>query len=123
MKYLRKYTQDDLAEKYAVGTVRRTFGHWLDWGRRLLMLCSGGKSQCSFSIVAHLYSAGTMYILPIIAALGMRTKITGETSSPEDIVSLANALREVKRKCIDCIFYCLPECSCKTVNGFQWSVA
>ncbi|KAK7026970.1 multidrug resistance-associated protein 1 [Favolaschia claudopus] len=40
--------------------------------------------------------AGTMYILPIIAAMGMRSKIAGAEIAPQDIVSLANALREVK---------------------------
>ncbi|KAJ6471229.1 hypothetical protein C8R47DRAFT_1077328 [Mycena vitilis] len=79
-KYLPKMTQDDLAKTYAAGTVRRTFVNWLVAGRKLLLLCA----------------AGTMYILPLISALKMRTAITGRSSSPADIESLAKALRRVK---------------------------
>lgn len=39
---------------------------------------------------------GTMYILPILAALDMRTVVTRQCSEL-DILSLANALRQVKR--------------------------
>ncbi|KAJ6454041.1 hypothetical protein C8R47DRAFT_1228859 [Mycena vitilis] len=80
MKGVPKMMQDDLSQTYSAGTPRRTFVNWLTWGQRLLHLCS----------------AGTMYVLPIIAATNMRTQITGETSSPTDIGSLANALRQVK---------------------------
>ncbi|KAJ7771977.1 hypothetical protein DFH07DRAFT_953265 [Mycena maculata] len=79
-KGLPKMTQDDLTDTYSAGTKRRTFVNWLAAGRKLLLLCA----------------AGTMYVLPLLAALNMRTKITGETSSPTDIGSLANAIRQVK---------------------------
>ncbi|KAJ7253460.1 hypothetical protein C8J57DRAFT_1519188 [Mycena rebaudengoi] len=82
-KYLPKLSQDDLAKQFAAGTPRRTFVNWLNSGRRLLILCAAVLK-------------GTMYILPIVAALDMRSKITGETTSPADIVSLANAMRAVK---------------------------
>ncbi|KAJ6529564.1 hypothetical protein DFH09DRAFT_1093976 [Mycena vulgaris] len=82
LKHERKYNQDTLTEMFAGPTPRKTFVNWLTWGKRLLLLCS----------------AGTMYILPIISAMEMRTKITGESSNEADIISLATALRQVKRK-------------------------
>ncbi|KAK7012382.1 hypothetical protein R3P38DRAFT_2550342 [Favolaschia claudopus] len=76
----KKLLRDDLAKRYAAGTPSRTFAHWHSAAKRLLVLCG----------------AGTVYILPIIAAMGMRSKIAGAETAPQDIVSPANALREVK---------------------------
>ncbi|KAJ6469215.1 hypothetical protein C8R47DRAFT_1223073 [Mycena vitilis] len=58
----------------------RTFQNWHTWGSRLLHLCS----------------AGTMYMLVVIAALGLRTTLTtAYHDAVKDINSLADALREV----------------------------
>ncbi|KAJ7708926.1 hypothetical protein B0H17DRAFT_1124715 [Mycena rosella] len=80
LKYLRKVTVQNLAEKYAPGTHPNTFRDWVNWGKRLLLLCA----------------AGTCYILPIIAALDLRTNITRKSTTESDVLSLATALREVR---------------------------
>ncbi|KAJ7710576.1 hypothetical protein B0H17DRAFT_1190288 [Mycena rosella] len=80
LKYLRKVTLQDLAEKYAPGTHPNTFRDWVNWGKRLLLLCA----------------ARTCYILPIIAALDLRTNITRKSTTESDVLSLATALREVR---------------------------
>ncbi|KAJ7689631.1 hypothetical protein B0H17DRAFT_1202269 [Mycena rosella] len=80
LKYLRKVTVQDLAEKYAPGTHPNTFRDWVNWGKRLLLLCA----------------AGTCYILPIIAALDLRTNITRKSTTESDVLSLATALRGVR---------------------------
>ncbi|KAJ7654486.1 hypothetical protein DFH06DRAFT_1329760 [Mycena polygramma] len=63
-----------LAEQY--GKPRSTFSDWVHFGHRLLLLCA----------------AGTMYMLPIIAALDLRTEITRRCTTT-DLLSLAAALR------------------------------
>lgn len=59
-------TQDDLANAYAAGTVRRTFVNWLVAGRKLLLLCAAGGllffctpniSKCEVITRDHVYSA------------------------------------------------------------------
>ncbi|KAJ7657083.1 hypothetical protein B0H17DRAFT_1213611 [Mycena rosella] len=80
LKYLRKVTVQDLAEKYGPGTHPNTFRDWVNWGKRRLLLCA----------------AGTCYILPIIAALDLRTNITRKSTTEPDVLSLATALREVR---------------------------
>ncbi|KAJ7258525.1 hypothetical protein C8J57DRAFT_1515837 [Mycena rebaudengoi] len=62
----------------------------------ILGICHVGKANSALCVDNLKVLKGTMYILPIVAALDMRSKITGETTSPADIVSLANALRAVK---------------------------
>ncbi|KAJ6466820.1 hypothetical protein C8R45DRAFT_909855 [Mycena sanguinolenta] len=80
-KGLPKITYEAIADSYSTGKVkRRTFINWVGYGRRLLVLCG----------------AGSMYILPIIAVLNMRSKIIGEASTLADILSLANALQRVR---------------------------
>ncbi|KAJ6511160.1 hypothetical protein C8R45DRAFT_1162689 [Mycena sanguinolenta] len=61
------------------GMHENTFTDWITFGQRLMLLCAGG----------------TLYLLPIIAALNLRTKITRQYSE-QDILSLASALRRVK---------------------------
>ncbi|KAJ7500567.1 hypothetical protein B0H11DRAFT_2189430 [Mycena galericulata] len=80
LKYLPRVTIERLADLYAKGTHRNTFQDWVSWGKRLLLLCAGG----------------TLYILPIIAALDLRTHITRKSTSEADILSLATALRRAK---------------------------
>ncbi|KAJ7691439.1 hypothetical protein B0H17DRAFT_1179605 [Mycena rosella] len=65
LKYLRKVTVQDLAEKYAPRMHPNTFRDWVNWGKRLLLLCA----------------AGTYYILPIIAALDLKTNITCKSTT------------------------------------------
>ncbi|KAK7026565.1 hypothetical protein R3P38DRAFT_2705473 [Favolaschia claudopus] len=75
-------SMDALSDMYSGITPRRTFATWVNNGMRLLLLCA----------------AGSMYVLPIIAALGMQAQITDPRSSTElDIVSLAGAIRVVKK--------------------------
>ncbi|KAF7343042.1 hypothetical protein MVEN_01734500 [Mycena venus] len=79
LKHLSRVTNRELAKRYAPGTHENTFGDWINHGKKLMLLCAGG----------------TLYLLPIIAALNLRTKITRQ-SSEEDILSLASALRRAK---------------------------
>ncbi|KAJ7470612.1 hypothetical protein FB451DRAFT_345152 [Mycena latifolia] len=79
LKHLPKVTGEALVERFASKVNRKTFLDWLSCGQKLMVLCA----------------AGTMYILPILAALDMRTTITRQCAE-EDVISLANALREVK---------------------------
>ncbi|KAJ6613044.1 hypothetical protein B0H10DRAFT_2222607 [Mycena sp. CBHHK59/15] len=78
-KNLSKPKMTEIAEKYAPDISRTTFNDWLSCGQKLTLLCAGG----------------TLYLFPIIAALDMRTCITRQCGE-EDILSIANALREVK---------------------------
>ncbi|KAJ7820862.1 hypothetical protein B0H13DRAFT_1921117 [Mycena leptocephala] len=80
-KHFTKLTLETLANTYARDTRPNTFRNWVSWGKHLLILCA----------------AGTMYILPVLAALDMRSKITAESATAMDIVSMANALRAVKQ--------------------------
>ncbi|KAF8201939.1 hypothetical protein K438DRAFT_592154 [Mycena galopus ATCC 62051] len=75
----RRVTDKALAEQYAPGTHENTFRDWVHHGKKLALLCAGG----------------TLYLLPIIAALNLRTYITRQVPG-EDILSLASALRRVK---------------------------
>ncbi|KAK6971332.1 hypothetical protein R3P38DRAFT_2587298, partial [Favolaschia claudopus] len=75
----RTVTDKTLAEQYAPGTAENTFRDWVSFGKKLLLLCGGG----------------TLYLLPIIAALDLRTYITRQVSEA-DLLSLATALRRVK---------------------------
>ncbi|KAJ7667363.1 hypothetical protein B0H17DRAFT_1251658 [Mycena rosella] len=80
LKLLPKVTGEALVTMFAErGVARKTFLDWVSAGQRLTILCA----------------AGTMFLLPIIAALDLRTYIT-RTCTEEDIISAANALREVK---------------------------
>ncbi|KAJ6630250.1 hypothetical protein B0H10DRAFT_2207937 [Mycena sp. CBHHK59/15] len=79
LKHLRKVTTEALSAKYTGSVPSSTFSDWVSWGKRLLLLCS----------------AGTLYLLPVLAALDLRTHITRKSTSVADILSLANALREV----------------------------
>ncbi|KAJ7815734.1 hypothetical protein B0H14DRAFT_3745164, partial [Mycena olivaceomarginata] len=79
LKHLRRVTGRVLARTYAPGTHENTFTDWVNHGKKLMLLCAGG----------------TLYILPIIAALNLRTQITRQTAE-SDILSLASALRRVK---------------------------
>ncbi|KAJ7218885.1 hypothetical protein B0H12DRAFT_1153042, partial [Mycena haematopus] len=72
-------TSKALAQKYAPGIHENTFRDWVNYGKKLLLLCAGG----------------TLYLLPILAAMDLRTQITLHTLE-EDILSLATALRCVK---------------------------
>ncbi|KAJ7916118.1 hypothetical protein B0H13DRAFT_2323610 [Mycena leptocephala] len=79
-QHLPNVSKAKLAEKYRKSKKgRTTFGTWVNWGQRLLMLCA----------------AGSMYMLPIIAALELRTFIT-RTCIEQDIYCLATAIREVR---------------------------
>ncbi|KAJ7228111.1 hypothetical protein B0H12DRAFT_1232782 [Mycena haematopus] len=79
LQHLRVPSQTELAKKYTnQETARSTFGVWLNWGHRLLMLCA----------------AGTLYMLPIIAALDLRTVVTRRCLD-KDILAVATAIREV----------------------------
>ncbi|KAJ6609155.1 hypothetical protein B0H10DRAFT_2226136 [Mycena sp. CBHHK59/15] len=80
LKHLRKVTTEALSAKYTGSVPSPMFSDWVSWGKRLLLLCS----------------AGTLYLLPVLAALDLRTHITRKSTSMADILSLANALREVK---------------------------
>ncbi|KAJ6551621.1 hypothetical protein B0H19DRAFT_174427 [Mycena capillaripes] len=75
----RRVTDKTLAEQYAPGTHENTFRDWVHHGKKLLLLCAGG----------------TLYLLPIVATLNLRTYITRQVQV-EDILSLASALRRVK---------------------------
>ncbi|KAK7027070.1 hypothetical protein R3P38DRAFT_2527335 [Favolaschia claudopus] len=76
----RKVSAPMLAKKYAPGVPPSTFKDWVSFGQRLMLLCSGA----------------TLYVLPIIAALGMRSEITRRDTSEDDLLSLATALRRVQ---------------------------
>ncbi|KAK7035089.1 hypothetical protein R3P38DRAFT_3263852 [Favolaschia claudopus] len=76
---IRDTTDKTLAQLYALGTAENTFRDWVSFGKRLLLLCGGG----------------TLYLLPIIAALDLRTHITRRVSE-WDLLSLSTALRRVK---------------------------
>ncbi|KAJ6609476.1 hypothetical protein B0H10DRAFT_1954589 [Mycena sp. CBHHK59/15] len=80
-KNLSKPKMTEITEKYAPDISRTTFNDWLSCGQKLTLLCAGG----------------TLYLLPIIAALDMRTCITQQCGE-EDILSIANTLREVKHR-------------------------
>ncbi|KAJ7189962.1 hypothetical protein GGX14DRAFT_580265 [Mycena pura] len=80
LKHSTPPTYESLAKQYAGTTPTGTFRDWLSHGKRLLFLCA----------------AGSCYILPIIAALDLRTIFTRKTTLEPDIRSLATALREVK---------------------------
>ncbi|KAK7013717.1 hypothetical protein R3P38DRAFT_2545793 [Favolaschia claudopus] len=68
-----------LQKKYGSAEVSRTsFSNWLQWGQHLLLLCTGG----------------TLFMLPIVAALDLRIEIT-QKSEPYDVYCLATAMREV----------------------------
>ncbi|KAJ7802679.1 hypothetical protein B0H13DRAFT_1931733 [Mycena leptocephala] len=79
-KNFTKLTLEMLANTYAQDTRPNTFRNWVSWGKCLLILCA----------------TGTIYILPVLEALDMRSKITAESATAMDIVSMANALRAVK---------------------------
>ncbi|KAJ7745246.1 hypothetical protein B0H14DRAFT_3606520 [Mycena olivaceomarginata] len=74
MKYLPNVTIASMAKKY--GTAEQTFHDWINTGHRLLMFCAAA-------------------MLPIIAAMDLRTYITC-TCLEEDIYAFASAVREVK---------------------------
>lgn len=81
------------------GKAQTTFTNWHTWGTRLLHLCCAGKYFDS--VLNLLFESdpllGTMYILPIIACLRLRTSFTtGYESTTKNINSLADAFREVK---------------------------
>ncbi|KAF8145356.1 hypothetical protein K438DRAFT_1991879 [Mycena galopus ATCC 62051] len=76
---LPKVTGESLVACFASRVARRTFLDWLSSGQKLMLVAA----------------AGTMYILPILAALDMRTVITRQCSE-EDILSVACALRQTK---------------------------
>ncbi|KAJ6617034.1 hypothetical protein B0H10DRAFT_1948715 [Mycena sp. CBHHK59/15] len=78
-KNLSKPKMTEIAEKYALNISRTTFNDWLSCGQKLTLLCAGR----------------TLYLLTIIAALDMRTCITWQCGE-DDILSIANTLREVK---------------------------
>ncbi|KAJ7670478.1 hypothetical protein B0H17DRAFT_1183717 [Mycena rosella] len=61
-----------------MGVERSTFQEWVTAGMRLVHLCA----------------AGTLYMLPILAALGLRTFLT-KKEHVDSLNSLADALREV----------------------------
>ncbi|KAK7005482.1 hypothetical protein R3P38DRAFT_2556796 [Favolaschia claudopus] len=69
-----------IALLYAPGVAVSTFKDWVTFGKRLIVVCGGA----------------TLYVLPIIAALGMRTDITRRETSEDDLLSLATALRRVQ---------------------------
>ncbi|KAK7063409.1 hypothetical protein R3P38DRAFT_2490544, partial [Favolaschia claudopus] len=75
----RDTTDKTLAQLYAPGTPENTFRDWVSSGKRLLLLCAGG----------------TLYLLPIIAALDLRSHITRQVNE-WDLLSLSTALRRVK---------------------------
>ncbi|KAJ6483357.1 hypothetical protein C8R45DRAFT_1001160 [Mycena sanguinolenta] len=77
LQHRPRVTTRQLAKEY--GMHENTFTDWITFGQRLMLLCAGG----------------TLYLLPIVAALNLRTKITRQYSE-EDILSLASALRRVK---------------------------
>ncbi|KAJ7710731.1 hypothetical protein B0H17DRAFT_1123845 [Mycena rosella] len=84
LKLLPKVTGEALVTMFAEWAVaRKTFLDWVSAGQRLTILCA----------------AGTMFLLPVIAALDLRTYIT-RTCTEEDIISAANTLCEVKRELI-----------------------
>lgn len=98
-KHLRKVTADELVALYAGDTPRTTFLDWVKWGKRLLFLAAAGAYFGRSERHIPQQEAGTLNILPIIAALDMRTHFTRKTTTEADILCLATALREVKRMC------------------------
>ncbi|KAJ7649690.1 hypothetical protein FB45DRAFT_1075268 [Roridomyces roridus] len=69
-----------LATKYAPpGVAARTFQDWVHFGKRLVILSA----------------AGSLYLLPILAVLNLRTDFLTH-AGPEQLLVLANALRRVK---------------------------
>ncbi|KAJ7082082.1 hypothetical protein B0H15DRAFT_803446 [Mycena belliarum] len=80
LKYKRKVTWESLASTYAPSTHPNTFQDWVTAGKRLLFLSA----------------AGTLYLLPVIAALELRTYITKRSTSDADLLSLATAMRAVR---------------------------
>ncbi|KAJ6450037.1 hypothetical protein C8R47DRAFT_336271 [Mycena vitilis] len=77
LKCLRNVSLASLAKTH--GQAQRTFAEWVEHGHRLLLLCA----------------AGSMYLLPVIAALELRTTITRQCTA-RDLISVASALRSVK---------------------------
>ncbi|KAJ6470804.1 hypothetical protein C8R47DRAFT_753693 [Mycena vitilis] len=76
---LPKVTGEALVSRFSSKVPRKTFLDWLSCGQKLMVTAA----------------AGTMYILPIIAALDMRTVLTRQCNEA-DIISVACALREVR---------------------------